>query len=162
MTPKRFLSLILVPLMLLIASAVFSIAADAPPTPNEPSFVSWPWQVSIAPDTDSETQKVAADLAFALFREPPLAIVTKSPTNPVCCLRLEITRWTPNPGQPGYIILIQGGGGIVLASDVGQMNVAVEKLKSVIQWKEGKPHLPLGMLTNYPMMQTAVAAKSGQ
>lgn len=111
-------------------------------------LVSWPLPVCIARDADAEIKRIAEDLATRLFNQPSVMTMSR---NPVCCLWLEVTRWTPNPGVPGYVINLQGGGGWVQASDVEQLKLAVEQLKKSVVMKDGMPHLPLGLRTNYPL-----------
>jgi hypothetical protein len=93
---------------------------------------------------------------------PPLAddiakfvgtpIVMASDKNPVCCVRLEITGWTPNSGKGGYIIVNQPGGSIIQASDLEQMKLAVERFKSSAKKMEGHVLVPQGLLTNYSVV----------
>lgn len=69
--------------------------------------------------------------------------------NPVCCVWLEITGWTPSPGDRGYVINNQPGGSLIQASDVEQMRLAVERLESVAKQYEDHVEVPAGILTSY-------------
>jgi len=76
-------------------------------------------------------------------------IVNAMNANPVCCVWLEITKWTPNPGYPGYIINNQPGGSVIQASDPDQMRLAVERFESTAKRYEDHVTVPMGLLTNY-------------
>jgi len=71
--------------------------------------------------------------------------------NPVCCIWLEIGNWTPNPGGPGYVVVIQPGGAVIRASTDAQMTLALERLKQVRRIEGERVLLPLGLFTNYPV-----------
>ena len=76
-------------------------------------------------------------------------IVQASPRNPVCCVWIEITGWTPNPGNRGYIINNQPGGSIIQASDADQLRLAVDRFESAATRYDDHVELPTGLLTNY-------------
>lgn len=69
--------------------------------------------------------------------------------NPVCCIWVEVTGWTPNPGNPGYFIINQGGGSIISASDEEQLKKAVEQFKKSIRKGPDGVEVPAGMITSY-------------
>jgi hypothetical protein len=73
-------------------------------------------------------------------------------TNPVCCVWIEISRWTPSPGTPGYIIVNQPGGSIITASNAEQLRLAVERFKESIRVNDGEVQIPMGLLTNYSVV----------
>lgn len=72
--------------------------------------------------------------------------------NPTCVFWVEVTNWNPNPGESGYVIVVQQGGAILLASDVRQLDLAIERIKNEIEIKSDGVYLPVGLLTNYPLV----------
>ncbi len=78
--------------------------------------------------------------------------IIEQPTNPVCCIWVEINGFNPNPGKAGYVIVNDAGGSIVTASDLEQLRAAVQRFKKSIRSREGKPEIPIGLLTNYSVV----------
>jgi len=76
-------------------------------------------------------------------------LILQQNVNPVCCTWVEVNRWTPNPGQRGYLINNQGGGSLISASDEEQLQAAVDRFIASIHTINGKVHVPSGLMTNY-------------
>ena len=74
--------------------------------------------------------------------------------NPGCVFWVEITHWQPNPGQAGYVIIIQSGGSVLYASNLKQLDLAIERLETVRIVKPNGVYLPVGLLTNYRLIET--------
>ena len=115
---------------------------------NSAEFVTWPWPIAIPQSSSKEVEKLADELRGQL---QPGGAVLRSPINPTCCLWLEITHWQPNPGQSGYVIIIQRGGGVISASNEAQLKLAIDRLKGVARKSADLWVLPVGLLTNYPL-----------
>ena len=73
--------------------------------------------------------------------------------NPVCCLWIEVDQWSPNPKEAAYIILLQEGGGRIIASDANQLQMAVARLMQLREGGDDRPLLPHGLITNYSIIQ---------
>ena len=131
----------------MIATFVTALVQAAEPTAKIDEMVR-PFPIVGIPIGASIAHKAAAnELAQALGA----SVQIEAKANPACCVWLEITGWTPNPGAPGYIIVNQPGGSIVSASDEDQLKLAVQRFKNVMQ-KSGKDVLvPKGLLTNFPL-----------
>jgi|GEM_PF-4850330 len=67
--------------------------------------------------------------------------------NPVCCIWLQMTGWSPNPGWDGYIILVQPGGVRIEGSNIQQVELAVERIINELDKTGGE--LSGGIFTNY-------------
>ncbi len=104
--------------------------------------------VRIPRTTDDKLKSLAKQIAVAIGVPP----VGRLDYNPVCCVWIQIVPWVPNPGTGGYLIINQPGGSIIQASDIDQMKQAVERFKSSIRMHDGKAEVPMGMLTNYPVI----------
>jgi len=125
--------------------AVYIVAADPSGQKTAPDFVA-PYPIVAVPTGATEAQKAAAsDIAAAMGDTG----FVETDVNPVCCVWIEITGWTPNPGGGGYIIVNQPGGSIISASDVDQLRPAVERFKKSLRAHNGL--VPVGLLTNYPL-----------
>ncbi|PQO45363.1 hypothetical protein [Blastopirellula marina] len=74
--------------------------------------------------------------------------------NPGCALWVEVTGFKPNPGVGGYVIVIQPGGIVLTATDAEQLERAIERIKQVRQVKKDGVYLPVGLLTNYPVIES--------
>jgi len=108
---------------------------------NNPEYKPWYLPVAFNPAGDPSTAPLAEKLSLTLGNKPVIHVAQ----NPGCCLWLEVTHWQPYPSDPGYIILIQQGGGFVLASNAEQMQLAVDRIGHAY-----KPdQLPQGVMTNY-------------
>jgi hypothetical protein len=77
--------------------------------------------------------------------------VFPSAKNPVCCVWVELTNWTPNSGNRGYIINNQPGGSIIQASDDEQLKLAIKRFESSIKTSTDGIQVPVGLMTNYKM-----------
>lgn len=83
--------------------------------------------------------------------------VQASDHNPVCCVWIEITGWTPNPGSGGYIINHQPGGSLIQASDEDQLRLAIERFEATATRNGDRLEVPMGILTNYIVSSEAHA-----
>jgi signal transduction histidine kinase len=111
------------------------------------TFAAWLWPVALPSDSSPEIKAAADRLSKAL--KNPLAVI-QSERNPVCALWLEVGLWKPNPSTPGYVILIQPGGGQIIASDLKQLEKAISRLNQLKRIRNGKTELPIGVITSYP------------
>ncbi|QDT26655.1 hypothetical protein Enr10x_19650 [Gimesia panareensis] len=116
---------------------------------SEPDYTAWPWPVALPPDSSPEIKAAANRLTKSLNN--PLANL-QTERNPVCALWLEIGTWKPNPSTPGYLILIQPGGGRIIATDLQQLERAIEQLNQQKRIRNGMTELPIGVLTSYPLI----------
>jgi hypothetical protein len=104
------------------------------------------------PSGANETHKaLAKEVADAIG----VQLIIESATNPTCCVWLEITGWTPNPGDAGWIIVNQGGGSIISASNIEQLRTAVSRFKKSIRKNDNHVEVPVGLQTSYPVISTA-------
>jgi hypothetical protein len=72
--------------------------------------------------------------------------------NPICCVWLELVG-TPSPGKPGYVILHQGGGTVIQASNAEQMKLAIERWQSVSKKTlDGDLEFPVGLVTSHKVI----------
>lgn len=116
---------------------------------SEPAYTVWPWPVALPPDSSPEIKAAANRLTKSLNN--PLANL-QTERNPVCALWLEIGTWKPHPSTPGYLILIQPGGGQIIATDLQQLERAIDQLNQKKRVRKGKIELPVGVLTSYPLI----------
>jgi hypothetical protein len=98
---------------------------------------------------DSAREKQLEPYAQRIAKLIGATHVQVSPRNPVCCVWLELTGWTPNPGKRGYMINNQPGGSIIQASDEEQLKLAVERFESSAKRYADHVEVPTGLLTNY-------------
>jgi hypothetical protein len=105
--------------------------------------------VGVSTDADDDVKSAASEIASAIRVD----LVIEGKTNPVCCVWIEISRWTPNPGTPGYIIVNQPGGSIITASNAEQLRLAVKRFKESIRVNDGEIQVPTGLLTNYSVVE---------
>lgn len=108
----------------------------------------WVWPVAIPTSSDAGVQKSARMLADSL-KVPYIQI----DRNPVCCLWIEVDQWSPNPKEAAYIILLQEGGGSIIASDASQLQMAVARLMQLREGGDDRPLVPHGLITNYSIIQ---------
>lgn len=112
-----------------------------------------PWVLPVMfPQSASPSHKASAErLSKSLGQE----VASPAVKNPVCCFWIEIDHWLPNPGQPGYVIILQKGGAVVRATDEEQLERAVAQIDSLRQVVAGKVLLPTNvLLSSYPVVQT--------
>jgi hypothetical protein len=124
-----------------VCAAFCSNSAQA----DERLFDAWRWPMGI----DNSAKKEVVD-QLEMFRQDigNRSLLVRD-RNPVCCLWFQVTNWKPNPGEDGYIIVIQQGGGLVMASDDAQVGEALARLRKLMVIKDGKRYLPVGLFTNY-------------
>lgn len=140
----------------LVALLIGVVARADEPTANAADNYVRPYPIVAIPTGASAAHKAAAkEIATTLG----VRFMGEMKYNPVCCVWVEITKWIPNPGEPGYIIVNQNGGSIVSASDEQQLRAAVERLKKSIRTIDGVVEVPLGLLTSYPIVASAPSGK---
>ncbi|WP_417384099.1 hypothetical protein [Gimesia sp.] len=135
-------------LLAITLSSSASVNGQQPTQEQAPTFTSWLWPVAIPADSSTEIKAAADQLAKTL--RTPLGVVLSS-QNPGCAFWLEVGSWKPNPSTPGYIILIQPGGGLIMATDVKQLQRAIDQLKQKTRIRNGRTELPVGLITSYPI-----------
>ncbi|MBI1246334.1 hypothetical protein GC197_00635 [bacterium] len=79
-------------------------------------------------------------------------VIQYQQTNPVCAFWVEITRQSPRPDAGGYVMIIQDGCVRLLATDLEQLDHAIARLKKVRIVKPDGVYLPIGLLTNYRLI----------
>ncbi|QDT79460.1 hypothetical protein Mal35_29180 [Gimesia maris] len=131
--------------------SITPVSGQKHPPKNSATFTPWPWPVALPTNSSAEI-KAAADL-LAKSLNSPLG-VHQSNQNPGCALWLEVGSWKPNPSTPGYIILIQSGGGLIMATDLKQLQRAIDQLKQKTRARNGRTELPVGVITSYPIHPT--------
>ena len=65
---------------------------------------------------------------------------------------VEVDGWTPDPGEDGYVAVIQPGGAYVRASNDAQLLEAIRNIEKTIIKKDEKVFLPTGILTSYRLI----------
>src|SRR5262245_10980911 len=118
---------------------------------QDAQYVMWPWPVATSEKATSEQRQIVAELNSVLDRKGGILLQKDSPG---CCLWVDIVNWKPNPGQDAYIVLIEGGGGWIRATNSEQLRLAIHRLEGVALRKNGGTHLPIGLLTNYPLVSS--------
>lgn len=108
-----------------------------------------PFPIVMMPENAHEAHK---QLARELAESLDIKFVQEATTNPVCCVWVEISRYMPNPGSPGYVIIHQPGGSIISASNFDQLRLAVERIKKSIRRRNGEAEVPVGLTTSYPVI----------
>ncbi len=111
--------------------------------------------VAIAPSATAAQKAAAKEIAEAVGVEGVLL----AEQNPVCCIWIEVTSWTPNPGDPGYFIINQSGGSIISASNEEQLKKATEQFKKSVREGAQGLEVPVGMMTSYRIVAAPVAGK---
>jgi len=111
------------------------------------------WPLAITTSND-DNQELLAEYARRVGRivGANISFIVRQDRNPVCAIWIEIDRWTPNPGEPGYSIFIQPGGMIVRASNAQQMELALERLGKMRRVEHDAILMPVGVATNYPII----------
>ncbi|QDT42841.1 hypothetical protein Pan241w_29300 [Gimesia alba] len=135
-------------------SARSQINSEIESAPQHTKYTNWPWPVAIPKTSSPEIISAAARLTKSLNNPLNVLQVTQ---NPGCALWLEVGSWKPNPSTPGYLILIQPGGGRIIASNLEQLQLAIHQLKQKTRIHDGKTELPVGVITNYSLIGKANA-----
>lgn len=125
-----------------------TVGENSPPQSGD-NFVKWRYPIAVKKSSTPEIQAAASRLS-KLFRSP--LGVLKSNQNPICCFWLEVGTWTPNPGEPGYLIMIQPGGALLMATNIQQLNRAVDKLTKIKRVQGENTLLPVGVISSYPVI----------
>lgn len=112
-------------------------------------YFQWVWPVTVEGD-GKEVIEAAGRLRDSLGVK--FNLQTGAKQNPGCCFWIQITKWKPNPGKDGYVVIIQPGGAWLQASNVEQLQAAIKRVGEVARIENGKTELPVGMLTNYELI----------
>ncbi len=99
--------------------------------------------VAVQPTASKEVRAQAERLAKVL--RTPLLSLEKDPT---CCFWIEL--WRPNPTDSGYVVIIQSGGGKLIATDSESLKRAVDRVARLTD--DNKGLLPPGVFTNYDVI----------
>jgi hypothetical protein len=102
---------------------------------------------------DQDDAKTLKPFAEDIAKRLNIPIIQAGKRNPVCCLWLEILPWKPSPGEPGYLIINQGGGSLIQATNAEQMKRAVERFKTSIQNRPDGVVVPRGLMTSFPVVE---------
>ena len=81
--------------------------------------------------------------------------------NPVCCVWMEIRSWRPAPGEDGYIIIHQGGGTLILATNQEQLDAAADRFMEASRVVVGKREVPVGLMTSYKVLENTSGEQGG-
>ncbi|QDU59183.1 hypothetical protein Pan216_00100 [Planctomycetes bacterium Pan216] len=120
------------------------------------------YRISIDSKADKNIEAIANDLGVAIWgKDIGPNMLWRTPKNPGCCLRLEVRPWIPT-GQQGFVINVQHGGALVTATDIKQLRAAADQLKTSMIVHRGRPHLPLGLQSNYPLAITTKSPELSQ
>lgn len=116
---------------------------------NGVKYSQWTWPVASLTGASVEQVKCLNELKHILEIKWDVML---QQANPGCCLWVDVLKWKPNPGDDGYIIFIQGGGGWIQATNLKQLLLATERIRQSVVKKDSKVYLPEGILTNYPVI----------
>jgi hypothetical protein len=140
----------------IVAAIVIASAGAAEPMATRmPEFVRPFPIVAIRPGASDVQNAAAKEIADAVG----VRSVSPMEKNPVCCIWLEVTGWTPSPGEAGYFIINQGGGSIISASDEEQLKRAVKQFKKTVRMGKNGPEVPVGMMTSYRIAAAPAAER---
>ncbi|QDT97559.1 hypothetical protein [Gimesia aquarii] len=120
------------------------------PSQAKGNYVTWPWQVAVNQSSTPEIQAAASRLSKSL--KSKWGSIYKANKNPGCCLWIEVGTWTPNPGEPGYLIVIQPGGALLMSTNTKQLNLAIDRLTKIKRIQGENTMLPVGVITSYPVI----------
>jgi hypothetical protein len=118
---------------------------------KEVQYVLWTWPVASADSATKEERQLLRELNAVLDGKRDVIF---QQTSPGCCLWVEVMNWKPNPGTDGYIVLIEGGGGWIRATNPEQLRLATRKLKEVVLKKQDGTYLPVGVFSSYPVVSS--------
>ncbi|HVW01368.1 MAG TPA: hypothetical protein VHB77_13540, partial [Planctomycetaceae bacterium] len=113
----------------------------------EPAGHWWPWLVSFPLGSRADVRNAAERLSRVLGQS---GVVWPTTVNPHCCIWLEIGEFGPIPRVPGYLVILQQGGGRIIASNVEQLDLAIARItemRTVLD--DQRVALPLGVFTNW-------------
>src|SRR4051812_37001161 len=110
----------------IVGGLVVAVAHAADPGVKPSAAFVRPFPMVATARGASDARKVAAKEVAAAIG---VSTFSELERNPVCCIWIEVTGWVPNPGEPGYFIINQGGGSIISASDDEQLRKAVERFR---------------------------------
>lgn len=140
----------------IIAALIFAFTRAAQPTTQPANDFVRPYPIVGISGTATAAQKAAGKQIADAIGTPAF---TEMDHNPTCCIWIEVTGWTPNPGEPGYFIINQGGGSIISASDEEQLKKAVEQFTKSIRKGPSGVEVPVGMMTSYRIVAAAAAGR---
>lgn len=135
---------------LALATLIFLGCGSNEATSAEPQTTKWVLPIAAAKD-QANLDEPLKRLQEVLQNE---FIWYQENGNPVCAFWVEITGGKPNPGDGGYVMIIQRGGAVLRATDVEQLQLAIDRIKEVRQVKKDGVYLPIGLLTNYPVIES--------
>lgn len=138
----------------LVAALVIAASRAAEPTTKPADEFVRPYAIVGLSTSATESEKAAAKEIADAIGSTALSPMDRNPT---CCVWIEISRWTPNPGEPGYFIINQGGGSIISASNEEQLRKAIARFKKSIRKTSNGVEVPAGMMTNYRIVTTPAA-----
>jgi hypothetical protein len=125
-----------------------------PAPPGAPKTVIFRFPVAIRTDASKEMKDEAERLGNVLGQSHPFVLQTN--VNPICCFWIEF--WAPNPSEDGYVVIIQSGGGRIIASNMASLKRAIDHIERVRSPKTGA--VPIGVLTNYAIATADKAAST--
>jgi len=128
--------------MILVCLTLRIEAAEPPETHWIRPFAIVGVSTSAGPAHRAAADKLAKALGY------PLVVTDR---NPVCCIWVDFGVPPANPGKPGYIILHQESGSLILASDQGALDQAIDRLISSSRTRDGKREVPEGLITTFPI-----------
>jgi hypothetical protein len=117
-------------------------------TRDDTTYVRWTWPVATSKDKGEQLASRIAHLNELLkgVIEPQ----TDHDANPGCCFWVQVSDWRPNLDEAGaYVVIIQRGGALLMATDIAQLDAAIERIANERIAKGDHVYLPLGLLTNY-------------
>ncbi len=135
-----------------VAALVAALAPAAEPRRKDGDDFVRPFPIVAVPAGATAAHKAQAKIVADAM---DVRVVSEMKTNPVCCVWVDITGWTPNPGEPGYVIINQSGGSIISASNEDQLRAAVERFRKTGRKKGKEFEVPLGLLTSYRIAAAA-------
>lgn len=130
--------------------SVFATSICYASEPIPVTYQEWRFPIALNKDSTSELKKVADEVSGHLGQK----IVLLVDANPICCLWLELDSWKPQPCQDYYILHFEKGGAYIKATSIEQMKLAVVRLKEIVKRKDGTVSVPIGMVTNLPIIQS--------
>ena len=142
-------------ILILLSLGWIAKSLAAPPggleAAKEPEFTQLVPLVALDARADADLLAAAKEIATAMGDKIGVIQVHG---NPVCCVWIELNNWgEPNPGAAGYVIVNQPGGSVITVSDKKQLKEAVARFKKSIRKKNGKTEVPLGLMTNFPVVK---------
>jgi hypothetical protein len=127
------------------------IAANTNGGEDDAEYVRWPWPIACSEKMPEEVVSRLDTLREIIGVK--LRPQSSHKSNPVCCLWVEVGTWNPNPGRAGYVLIIQPGGGILIATNLKQLDIAITRLKEMRKIEDSEVRLPVGLSTNFQVIE---------